>query len=175
MRKMDFNAMDNRKCTICGFVFDQDCDDCPAMPSQIRSLHHPTKRTQGVAHKGVRRMTDKTAIEKICSLKRNAENDMPEYDYGWDAALDKAIEALAALEAEKPVENALNLVYQWRLDYKRDPELESMSELSSRIQHFAESYHAEQCKKCFKSGLKPYIAVNDLYDDEYLRRESELA
>jgi hypothetical protein len=36
MRKMDFNAMDNRKCTICDFVFDQDCDDCPAMPVMIK-------------------------------------------------------------------------------------------------------------------------------------------
>jgi hypothetical protein len=36
MRKMDFNAMDNRKCTMCDFVFDQDCDDCPAMPMMIK-------------------------------------------------------------------------------------------------------------------------------------------
>jgi hypothetical protein len=26
----------NRKCTICDFVFDQDCDDCPAMPVMIK-------------------------------------------------------------------------------------------------------------------------------------------
>lgn len=153
---MDFNAMDNRKCTICDFVFDQDCDDCPAMPSQIRSLHHPTKRTQGVAHKGVNRMTDKTAIEKakealeavnriidvLCLLDtRGAEEG---------SIANKVKQALAAIEAEKPAEDELNLVYQWRLDYKRDPELESMSELSSRIKSFAESYHAEQCRACKK-------------------------
>lgn len=130
-------------------------------------------------------MTDKTAIDALkiareALKERRAYCEQWEYKYAdeWDnedGYIQDAIDKLAALEAEKPAEDALNLVYQWRLDYKRDPELESMSELSSRIQHFAESYHAEQCKKCFKSGLKPYIAVNDLYDDEYLRRESERA
>jgi hypothetical protein len=33
---VDYNALDNRKCTICDFVFDQDCDDCPAMPMLIK-------------------------------------------------------------------------------------------------------------------------------------------
>lgn len=46
--------------------------------------------------------------------------------------------------------------------------------IGEAIKSYAESYHAEQCKACFKSGLKPYIAVNDLYDDEHLRREGEL-
>ena len=96
-------------------------------------------------------MTDKTAIEKAkeaetcmddaisCILRGIPVRDLAERMVALDSAL-------AALEAEKPAEDALNLVYQWRLDYKRDPELESMSELSSRIQSFAEAYHAKRCR-----------------------------
>ena len=64
-------------------------------------------------------MREKTAIETIRTLKRNAENDMPEYDYGWDAAIDEAIKALAALDAEKPAED-WRTICDVRSDMMRD-------------------------------------------------------
>ena len=85
-------------------------------------------------------MSEKAAIETIRALKRNAENDIPEYDYGWDAA----IKALAALDAEKPGEVK---TYRINKDGIAD---HSNTEyiLLCDIQQFAASYHAEQCKEC---------------------------
>lgn len=99
-------------------------------------------------------MNDKTAIEKIRALKRNVENDMPDYDYGWDAALDKAIEALAALEAEKPAESvrvvAGNIIGMAMADYTGlERQLENDTDIASdMICRYAAAYHVEQCKAC---------------------------
>jgi len=118
-------------------------------------------------------MNDKTAIETIRALKRNAENDMPEYDYGWDAAIDEAIKALAALDAEKPGEDASSVVEQINdamasvEEFNREElnEEEARNEWERRwrekasilIQHFAASYHAEQCKACPCGRLGIYL------------------
>ena len=57
---MDCNAMDNRKCTICDMVFDEDCDDCPIMPTQVRSRHHPTTSSTGQ-----RQVTQESVVKSI--------------------------------------------------------------------------------------------------------------
>jgi hypothetical protein len=112
-------------------------------------------------------MTDKTAIEKIRSLKRNAENDMPEYDYGWDAALDKATEALAAIEAEKPAEDAeevaisiANLFSAYTL--RNGKHLPASVEAAQLLVNFAESYHAEQCQICKHNELPDFARFENL-------------
>ena len=101
-------------------------------------------------------MNDKTAIETIRALKRNAENDMPEYDYGWDAAIDEAIKALAALDAEKPVEDAESCLSKMFRDIRKIGYITEPLRLTNEshdacvyiLAKFAASYHAEQCKAC---------------------------
>ena len=147
-------------------------------------------------------MNDKTAIEAIRALKRNVENDMPDYDYGWDAAIDEAIKALAALEAENPAADAkarealveianqevgtwdkpvpFSVLYRRSVDIAREAiatldaekpgedadavacrieEIQLLlndgsimakrhARMVQEIRHFAEAYHAAQCKAC---------------------------
>lgn len=89
-------------------------------------------------------MNNTTAIETIRALKHNAENDSPQYDYGWDAALDKAIEALA--ELEKPVsEDALIIA---RGFCNGEYPYTVIRDMANKIQQYAESYHAAMCAKC---------------------------
>lgn len=38
--------------------------------------------------------TRKACRARIKELLRNAENDMPDYDYGWDAAIKKVLEII---------------------------------------------------------------------------------
>jgi len=123
-------------------------------------------------------MNDKTAIETIRALKRNAENDMPEYDYGWDAAIDEAIKALAAPDAEKPGEDCKTdcEFYKGCLEkftHKKPAGDGAMSAWEKLLDHFsanhwrlnenvclnifqsyASSYHAEQCKACSCNGCE---------------------
>ena len=116
---------------------------------------------------GCDRMNDKTAIETIRALKRNAENDMPDYDYGWDAAIDEAIKALAAIGAEKPGEAELPCMDHNCSFFDRsspqncdgecngEPAIASCGSYQAKlkdIQSFAASYHAEQCKACSCNG-----------------------
>lgn len=178
---MDFNAMDNRKCTICDFVFDQDCDDCPIMPSQIRSRHHPT-RTQGVAHKGANRMTNKTAIEKakadideawemvqkLCrgevrwhlSIPADEKNDP---DLVIARGLSSAREALSALEAEKPAEDAESLldsifdaIKENGITTNHNYGMRLTKESHDACIKIISAYHFKQCQICQRNELPDF-------------------
>lgn len=79
---------------------------------------------------------------------------MPDYDYGWDAAIDEAIKALAALDAEKPADDARdvaqNIIGMALSDYSGlDRLLENDTCIAiEMIQTYAASYHADKCAKC---------------------------
>ena len=105
-------------------------------------------------------MTDKTAIEKIHALRRNAENDMPAYDFGWDDAIDKVLETITTLDAEKPAEDNYMVLLDAIFDAITENGImnhptegmfltsESIDVCLPIIQQFAETYHAERCAAC---------------------------
>jgi len=62
----------------------------------------------------------------------------------------KKKEALAALEAEKPADDAVSVVEQWSLEHmgKYESAQTANIDLARHIQQFAESYHAKKCADC---------------------------
>jgi hypothetical protein len=97
-------------------------------------------------------MTDKTAIEKALRAL-----------YGWikaevehfgatcpdDFIIEMVENALAAIESEKPAEDAFEGFYKNRFTGMIYDGTE-FKKIAHEIWQYAESYHAEQCKACRK-------------------------
>jgi len=105
-------------------------------------------------------MNDKTAIEKA----REALVEIANQEVGtWDKpvpfsvlyrrSVDIAREALAALDAEKPADD-WRVVCDVRSDMMRDCASGQYQDADDRLQSFAASYHAEQCKACSCNGCE---------------------
>jgi DNA-binding XRE family transcriptional regulator len=123
-------------------------------------------------------MTDKTAIDALTAcaeLERLviAIEQYEEYTDGQPAlgtckslveikkASRKAREALSAIEAEKPVEDAeevaisiANLFSAYTL--RNGKHLPASVEAAQLLMHFAESYHAKQCQICQRNELPDF-------------------
>jgi len=111
-------------------------------------------------------MNDKTAIEKAReALKEIANQEVGTWDKPvpfsvlYRRSVDIAREALAALDAEKPGEDARELVDRWSLDHldKYKSARTAHDDLAVRIQSYAASYHAAQCAKCKALPEPPYV------------------
>jgi len=124
-------------------------------------------------------MNDKTAIEALtlalASMKeRRTYCEQWEYKYGklWDGeenAIQHAREAIAAIDAEKPVEDIkiasakilCDICHREGSDYECAgcqgyPE-DILVPFTKSIENYAASYHAEQCKACPCGRLGIYL------------------
>lgn len=108
-------------------------------------------------------MNDKTAIEKalrgLLWLIDQGQLVEKEKSMCGPAIVHHAREAIAALDAEKPGEDARELVDRWSLDHldKYESARTAHDDLAVRIQSYAASYHAAQCAKCKALPEPPYV------------------
>jgi len=104
-------------------------------------------------------MNDKTAIEKalrgLLWLIDQGQLVEKEKSMCGPAIVHHAREALAALDAEKPADD-WRVLCDVRSDMMRDCASGQYQDADDRLQSFAASYHAEQCKSCNK-----WISVKD--------------
>jgi electron transfer flavoprotein alpha subunit len=107
-------------------------------------------------------MTDKTAIEKaltemisladrlyVAEKEALSHTRNEEYLKTIVSMIEDAREALAAIEAEKPAEDAFEGFYKNRFTGMIYDGTE-FKKIAHEIWQYAESYHAEQCKACRK-------------------------